>query len=375
MNIDESTVQPTPVLMIPLRRCGSHAIRLRLNFSHEFYSPYPLHIVDFMPLVPLYGDLRDDDTYFQLIVDVIGLQTASMVKWDTVFSPVRIFDALKDRPRSIHAITWELLFEAGRRAGAKVVMDKSLDSIAYADELLRLFPTMKFLNVVRDPRAQVNSMNRAIIHDFDSLLNAATWQKAHVAARTLAATHPDSVLTIRYEDFLENQESVLKKISAFFGIGFMPEMLEISQSSEARDISTMSALWETNFKAPVRDNIDKYKKLLTTDEIRTIESVCHDLMDVYGYARITEGKVKPTPDLLEQARRHSIEQRQLAWEKLKETNPKDYILRRARTEHIGMVHARLVPRRDTPASIWNRKSNTEPAHAPKNPRPRHPRPE
>ena len=60
------TSRPRPVLMIPLRRCGSHALRLRLNFNADFYSPYPLHIVDFMPLVPLYGDLEDDRTYFRL---------------------------------------------------------------------------------------------------------------------------------------------------------------------------------------------------------------------------------------------------------------------------------------------------------------------
>ena len=71
--------RPRPVLMIPLRRCGSHALRLRLNFNPDFYAPYPLHIVDFMPLVELYGDLRDDATYFQMEVDVIGLQTVSMV--------------------------------------------------------------------------------------------------------------------------------------------------------------------------------------------------------------------------------------------------------------------------------------------------------
>ena len=73
--------RPRPVLMIPLRRCGSHALRLRLNNSKEFFSPYPLHIVDFMPLVPRYGDLEDDEAYFRLVVDIIGLQSASMVKW------------------------------------------------------------------------------------------------------------------------------------------------------------------------------------------------------------------------------------------------------------------------------------------------------
>ena len=45
--------RPRPVMMIPLRRCGSHALRLRLNLSPQFYSPYPLHLVDMMPLLPL----------------------------------------------------------------------------------------------------------------------------------------------------------------------------------------------------------------------------------------------------------------------------------------------------------------------------------
>ncbi|MES2935706.1 MAG: sulfotransferase, partial [Pseudomonadota bacterium] len=76
--------RPRPVLMIPLRRCGSHALRLRLNFNPQFCSPYPLHIVDFMPMVPLYGDLSDDAAYFRMIVDVVGLQAASMVKWPDV---------------------------------------------------------------------------------------------------------------------------------------------------------------------------------------------------------------------------------------------------------------------------------------------------
>ena len=49
---DATPPRPLPLLMVPLRRCGSHALRLRLNVSPTFHSPYPLHIVDFMPLVP-----------------------------------------------------------------------------------------------------------------------------------------------------------------------------------------------------------------------------------------------------------------------------------------------------------------------------------
>jgi hypothetical protein len=47
---------------------------VRLNFNIEFYSPYPLHIVDFMPLLPLYGDLAEDRNYFELVMAAVGLQ-------------------------------------------------------------------------------------------------------------------------------------------------------------------------------------------------------------------------------------------------------------------------------------------------------------
>ena len=148
-NSKPQSQRPKPVLMIPIRRCGSHALRLRLNFSPDFYSPYPLHIVDFMPLVELYGDLSNDWTYFQLVIDLIGLQNATMVKWEQVaLDPVTIFEAIKDKPRSVHAIAWEMLFQAGKQHNAKIVMDKSLDNVYYGEKLVDLFDDMLFLNVV-----------------------------------------------------------------------------------------------------------------------------------------------------------------------------------------------------------------------------------
>jgi Sulfotransferase family len=341
--------RPRPVLMIPLRRCGSHALRLRLNFNPDFYAPYPLHIVDFMPLADLYGDLRDDATYFQMVVDVIGLQTVSMVKWpDVVFDPVEVFEAIKNEPRSVHRIVWELLFQAGAKRGAKVVMDKSLDSVHYAAELMELFDDLLFLNVVRDPRAQVNSMNRAIIHDFDTLLNASTWVKAYTVGRKLADAYPDRVLTIRYEDFVSNQEAVLRKICSFFGIAFTPDMLDISRSQEAQKISHMSALWESNWSAPIAANVDKFKKALTAEEIEIIETLTGDFMDYYGYERMTGGKFKITPRVVAAAKKRSEANKKKAWADLKKNDNRDYQLRRFRADYLRMVKERLLekaPRR------------------------------
>jgi hypothetical protein len=337
-----SPARPRPVLMIPLRRCGSHALRLRLNNSREFFSPYPLHIVDFMPLVPRYGDLTNDDAYFRLVVDIVGLQSASMVKWkDIVFDPVEIFESIKDQKRSVHKILWELLLRAGEQHHATIVMDKSLDSVRYAEELFDLFPDMLLLNVVRDPRGQVASMNRAIIHDYDSTLNALTWLDAHQIARSLIARYPDRVLTIRFEDFLSNQETVLKKICQFFGITFLPEMLDISLSNEAQKISQMSALWENNCFPPVMANKDKFKQQLSLAEIEVIETLTKEMMQLYGYELMTAANADIPNQSLIQARESSTVARAKAWEALRVNNFKDYILRRFRADYLAGLNERL----------------------------------
>lgn len=337
-----SQKRPRPILMIPLRRCGSHALRLRLNFNTQFYSPYPLHIVDFMPLVPLYGDLADDKAYFRLVVDVVGLQAASMVKWtDIVFDPVEIFESIRHEPRSVHRVVWELLLRAGAQNGARVVMDKSLDSVHYAEELMRLFPDMLFLNVVRDPRAQVASMNRAIIHDFDTMLNARTWVDAHRTARAVLARYPDRVLTIRYEDFLGNQEETLKKVCKFFEIDYLPEMLDVARSSEAQQISQLSALWASNCFPPIVANVDKFKKQLSMEEIEVIETLAHEYMDLYGYELMTNARAALSEHTVKTARERSDAGRQTAWRELEKNNFRDYILRRFRADYLARVRASL----------------------------------
>lgn len=335
--------RPRPLLMIPLRRCGSHALRLRLNASPQFHSPYPLHIVDFMPLVPLYGDLHDDTAYRQMVKDVVGLQAASMVKWPGVhFQPDEIFDVLQDEPRSVHRVVWELLLRSGEQHGASVVMDKSLDSVHYAHELMELFPDMLFLNVVRDPRAQVASMNRAIIHDFDTTLNALAWVRAHSTARALALSHPERVLTIRYEDFLADQERTLRHICSFAGIEFLAQMLDIAASQEALDLSRMSALWESNCFAPLPANKDKFKTQLLPHEIETIESLAWEHMRHYGYECMTEAQeAAPTPLLLAQCQQQSERRRSEAWEQLLRNAPRDYSARRIRADYITRVRLRL----------------------------------
>lgn len=296
-----------------------------------------------MPLVDLYGDLSNDWSYFQLVLDLVGLQNATMVKWDGVaLDPVRVFEAIKSSSRSVHRVAWEMLFQAGQIHDAKIVMDKSLDNVYHAEELIELFDDMLFLNVVRDPRAQVNSINRAIIHDYDSLLNTMSWVKAHKQARNIAARHPERVLTIRYEDFLNNQAAVLYQICQFFGIEFLDSMTDVANCQEAKNISVLSALWETNSSAPIPAYIDKFKKTMSMEEIEVVETIASEFMDLYGYEKMTPAAAKITPEIIAQAQQQSAPRKQQAWSALKAKDPRDYQLRKFRADYLSMVKKRLL---------------------------------
>ena len=274
----------------------------------------------------------------------MGLQNATMVKWNRVaLDPVAIFESIKERPsRSPHLIAWEMLFQAGRQHNAEVVMDKSLDSIHYADEMMSLFDDLLFLNVVRDPRSQINSINKAIIYDFDTLLNTLTWVKAYDAAKELRDKYPERVLTVRYEDFLHDSESVLRQICQFIGVEFFESMLDVAKSQEAQHMKPLSNLWETSTSAPITAHIDNFKKQLSQREIEIIETLAGHHMAYYGYERITTGQVDITPEMIDAARQQNQLKKQQAWKNLKKNDSRDYLLRKFRHDYIKMVKQRLV---------------------------------
>lgn len=315
------------VLMVPLRRCGSNALRLRLNLHPEFCSPYPLHVADMLPSLSRYGDLGDDTNYFRLIVDVVSLQNASLIKWSVVSDPLALFERLKDEPRSIHRIIGELYLLSAQ--GKKIVMDKSQDSVAAYQELISLFPDMLFLDVVRDPRAQVSSMNRSIIYDFDTLLNTKRWVESRRWVDKIYETHPEKIMTVRYEDFVMNQEDVLGRICVFFGIAYTPSIADIGRSADAAVMSSLSPLWETNASPPDASKIDRYTRHLSLAEIEHIENATLPWMRRFGYNPMTPSVRIMKYSLTEAIERSDLRKKE-AWKRLEKTHARDYILRLAR---------------------------------------------
>lgn len=320
-------------MMVPLRRCGSNAIRLRLNLHPQFYSPYPLHVRD------LGGKQYPTNVegHFQMVTDMVSLQKHSLVPWeDVMFDPVDIYESIKDKPASIYQVYWEMLKRVGIAKQASVVMDKSQDSICDFEEIVRLFPEMLFLDVVRDPRAQVSSMNDAIIYDFETTLNTQRWVESRKWCDDLREKFPDKIMTVRYEDFIIHQEETMREICLFLGISFDPVVLNVEKSVEALHMSTLSPLWETNYSRPIPSYIEKYRKNLSLREIEHIEVMTLPWMRQFHYVPETSHLV---PLSITDAEAHNMSQKKKeeTWRELRKRHVYDYILRKSRQRLLKQI--------------------------------------
>lgn len=315
-------------MIVPLRRCGSNAIRLRLSMNPSLFCPYPLHLSDLDQSA--YGNLEDDLNYFQMVVDIVRIQATSLVPWKDVpaFDPVDIFGSVRDRsPRSKHTIYLELLKRAGEQHQAQFVLDKSQDSVQDWREWIKLCPSIRFLDIIRDPRAQISSMNQSVIYDYETTLNTLRWIQSRKYVEEIIQEYPDQIMTVRFEDFIKDEEKTMKKICAFFEIPFYPAVIQ--DSTEATMMAGRSPLWESNRSSPDPNVLQKYKTFLSPAEIEHIECCTFTWMLKYGYAVET-----PARNLLlysrEDALKKSETKKRQVWDALLQTHPYDYILRKSR---------------------------------------------
>jgi hypothetical protein len=319
-------------LMIPLRRCGSNAIRLRLAENPDIFCPYPIHLIDLDETK--YGDLENDKHYFSLIVDILHLQATSLIPWKGIepFDPHLIFQRVKDKnPRCKQTVYYEILHLAGKHKNVHFVMDKSQDSVEDWSIFIRLNPHFKFLDVVRDPRAQISSMNEAVIYDYETSLNTQRWLRGRRLVDEIREEYPQNILTIRFEDFILEEMLTMKKICQFFGIGYRET--NILHSEEASRMAVRSPLWEKNHSNGDPTVFEKYKRLLTRSEIEHIETNTMMYMKKYGYKKETPARELLTISKEEKERRNQ-QKRDFIWKQLKEKHPFDYLLRKKRRRFL-----------------------------------------
>jgi len=184
----------------------------------------------------------------------------------------------------------------------EIYSEKTPDNVLVFSDLIELFPEAHFIQVIRDPRAIVSSMQevkkRAIekgtnlpYYCSDIFESIAYIKKCFDAGFTASKNTPDKVLTIVYEHLVADPERETKRICRYLGIEWNKLMLYPGDKEHLgeRAITTKSEeIWydaNTYYSNPHCQNIEKWQSKLTLgQQIRTIIAFKDnkDLLQ-YGY--------------------------------------------------------------------------------------------
>lgn len=164
---------------------------------------------------------------------------------------------------------------AAENAGPVVLWgDKTPNNVFRLDLVARLWPDVRVLEVVRDPRATVLSMRRS--WGRSPLRGAVIWRDAIRAGRRFAATHGAGRLhTLSYEGLTEDPGRELDRLSAWLGMPVERAAFENVASEERWGRSAG--------RTGVQKRGDDWQGALDPAEQRLIEEVCLDEMRPMGF--------------------------------------------------------------------------------------------
>ncbi len=179
----------------------------------------------------------------------------------------------------------EIIREVYGQNTEKVVGFKEVWGDEFIPAMARAFPEMKFVILVRDPRAVAASKN-ITQEKYPWLFLALQWRKLAALAwyYTRHESLTEKVLVIKFEDLISSPEEIAKKICTHIGVSFNPEML-----NPERYVDGFGKPWRQNtsygngLKGFDQKAISRWQKVLSNNEKLLIELVCGPEMFLHGY--------------------------------------------------------------------------------------------
>lgn len=189
---------------------------------------------------------------------------------------------------------------AEQKPGASVVAEKSPKHALEAAFIRRVFPDAYFLHVVRDPRDTAVSLMAAGRSWADwaprsAIAAGRMWRSCVQSAREVAGG--ERYREIRYESLQANGSRELRDLGEWLGIGWdaaaAEEAIRACELSQLRK-SADGKLPVPGEKSPEgffrNGTVGNWQTDLTSSDVRVIEQICGDLMNIFGYETVAGGR-------------------------------------------------------------------------------------
>ncbi len=174
-----------------------------------------------------------------------------------------------------------------------VIVDKNNYYINHLNDLPGIWPSAKFIFLIRDGRDVASSYLDLKNLKTDSPYKpdlptdvrtiAATWEQSNKNIVQFLKHRPaDHWVMIRFEDLVSNPKTELAKLTSFLGVDFSEDMLTY-YLKENEPSSTLDWKRKT-LEEPDATKIGRYKTVLSAQEVTLFNNTAREMLNFGGYA-------------------------------------------------------------------------------------------
>lgn len=265
------------IFIIGAPRSGTKLLRGLLNGHSKIYIPEveTLFLYDIYSRWGNFGNIANKDNFKKLYSFIISTPFYSYLE-DAKEEYIVDFDYWFDSiTNASYGHVMSKFFESCAHKKGKIIFGDKTPSYIYPVSFIReQFPGARIIHLVRDPRDYVLSAQKAWGKNiFRSAHRWNLWIKS--AVQNLKLREDDNIL-VKYESLLQNPEIEIERITTFLDVSYEPEMLNL--------VKTVENLGDAKgLKGIVKVNFRKWKDRLNPSQIRCIEELCFDSLNILNY--------------------------------------------------------------------------------------------
>jgi hypothetical protein len=270
-----------PIFLLGSQRSGTTMLRLMMNNHPNLAIPHEsAFITIYYRKLGDYGDLGNKGNARRLLSDVS--QHPLVRRGQLIGNP----EAILSRPIASYRDFIDAIFQTYADSLGKARWgDKTPFYTPDIDLLHRIFPSAKFLHLVRDGRAVVLSQKSIEWMSGNLPKLILDWRWKTTIAHKVGSVLGDNFLEIRYEDLVLQSEKMLRRICEFIDESYDEAMLSYSEKA-GEVVPTDSLKWHRNsIKPPDPSQLDRWKTDMTRAERIIFEQLAGDTLDLFGYER------------------------------------------------------------------------------------------
>lgn len=151
--------------------------------------------------------------------------------------------------------------------------DKTPYNVYVMDDIMRTFPDVQFVILIRDGVDVVESMLSRNVMASTLAEGAERWRSAVVAGERFARRHPSSCHEVRYESLVDHPVQEMQRLCAFLDLEFVPAMIDSLASAESMHDVQRFEHFEETARPVTTSHIGKGRRNLTEEQRRQLDAL------------------------------------------------------------------------------------------------------